>query len=157
MPRSRGRKHARGRRGGRPHRCSLQVAARRAVRAQAHLGAVRTHRVAGRAVRRVYLGEAARLVFSVPFPEGEAPAVLRDATFDILRTVPHQGFTTRGSTDVKVLGQKHCCHRWRLLRGGGPVFLSLSTHHREGGLALAYLWIQGRPALVWRVASMFAP
>ena len=161
MTRSRGRKRARGRRGGRPHRRSVQATARRAAHAEARLSAVRAHRAAGRAVRHVYVGGTARLVFSVPFPAGEAPAVLRDAAFDIagrLRIVPDQGLTTRGSPDVKVAGQKHHCrHRWRLLLEEGPIFLSLSTHHREGGQALPYLWIQGRPALVRRVAAMFAP
>ena len=142
MTQSRGRKRARGRRGGRPHRRSVQATTSCAARAQARLSEVRAHRVAGRAVRRVYLGGAAQLVFSVPFPEGEAPAVLRDAAFDVagrLRIVPDQGLTTRGSPDVKVAGQKHHCRdRWRLLLEEGPVFLSLSTHHREGGQALPY-------------------
>ena len=39
----------------------------------------------------------------------------------------------------------------------GPVYLSMSTHHREGGQALPYVWVQGRPALVWRVAALFEP
>ena len=103
----------------------------------------------------------ARLVFSLPFLEGKAPAVLRDATFDVvgrLCTVLQHGFTTHGSPDVKAPSQRHHCrHRWRLLLGEGPVFLSLSTHHREGGLALPYLWSYGRPALVCQVAWMFAP
>ena len=132
-----------------------------AARAQARLSAVRARRVAGRAVRRVYLGGAARLVFAVPFSDGEAPAVLRAAVLDIgdrLRIVPDQGVTTTGSPDVKVAGQRHHCrHRWRLLMTERPVHLSLSTHHREGGQALPYLWVQGRPALVWRVAAIFAP
>ena len=155
MTRSRRRKRVRGRRGGRPHRRSVQAAERRAACAQAHFSAVCAHRVAGRAVRRVYLGGAARLVFSVPFPEGEAPAVLRDATFDIagrLRTAPHEGLTTRGSPDVKVPGQKHHCrHRWRLLLEEGPIFLSLSTHHharagrptRTCGSRAGLLWCGG--------------
>ena len=97
----------------------------------------------------------------MPFPEGDAPAALRDATSDIagrLRTVLHKGFTTHDSPYVKALGQQHHYrHRWRLMLGEGLVSLSRSTHHREGGPALPYLWIQGRPALVGRVASMFAP
>ena len=138
----------------------MQAVTRRAARAQARIRAVRAHRVAGCAVRRVFLGGAARLVFAVPFADCEAPEVLSAAVWDIgdrLRIVPDQGVTTTGSRDVKGPGRHHCRHRWRLVMAEGPVYLSLSTHHREGGQALPYLWVQGRPALVWRVAAMFAP
>ena len=86
--------------------------------------------------------------------------MLRDATFDVADRLLHFRTTvSRHAADVmrscRVKGT--CRHRRRLLPGEGPVFLSLSTHHREGGLALPYLWIQGRPALVCQVASMFAP
>ena len=66
-----------------------------------------------------------------------------------------------GNPDVKVPGQRHHCrHRWRILvggEGGGVVYLSLSTHHREGGVGLPYIWVQGTPAVVWRVAGFFRP
>ena len=83
---------------------------------------------ASRAVRRVYLGGAVRLVLFGPFVKGEAPAMLRDTAFDVagrLRIVPYLGLTTRGSPDVKVAGQKrHCRHRRRLLLEEGPVLLT---------------------------------
>ena len=158
--RSRGRKK-RGIRGGRRHRRSVQAAMRRATRAQARIRAVRAHRVVGRAVRRVFLGGAARSVFAMPFADCEAPEVLSASVWDIgdrLRIVPDQGVTTTGSRHVKGAGRHHCRHRWRLLMTAeGPVYVSLSTHHREGGQALPYLWVQEWPALVWRVAAMFAP
>ena len=99
-------------------------------------------------------------MFAVPFADSEAPEVLSAAVWDIgdrLRIVPDKGATTTGSTDVNGPGRHHCRHRWRLLMAEGPVYLSLSTHHREGGRAFPYLWVQGRPALVWRVVAMFAP
>ena len=38
---------------------------------------------------------------------------------------------------------------------GRVVYLSLSTHHTEGGVGLPYIWVQGTPALVWQVAEFF--
>ena len=35
------------------------------------------------------------------------------------------------------------------------VYLSLSTHHKKGGVGLPYVRVQGTPALVWRVAGFF--
>ena len=145
-----------GRHGGRRHRRSVQAAARRAARALARIRFVRAHGVAGRAVRRVFLGRALRLVFAVLFADSEAPEVPSDAVWDIgdrLRIVPDHGVTTTSSRHVEGLGRHHCRHRWRLLMAEGPVY----KHHREGGQALPNLWVQGRPALVWRVAAMFAP
>ena len=76
---------------------------RRAARALARICSVRAHRVAGRAVRRVFLGGATRLVFAVPFADREAPEVLSAAVWDIgdrWRIIPDQGFTTIGTRDV---------------------------------------------------------
>ena len=150
----------RGRRGGRRHRRSAHAAARRAARALARIRSVRARRVGGRAVRRVFLGSVARLVFAVPFADSAAPDVPREAVCDIgdwMRVIPDQAVTFTGSRNVKGPRRHHCKHRWRLLMAEGPVYLSLSTHHREGRQALPYLWVQGRPALVWRVAALFAP
>ena len=161
MTRSRSRGcRQRGRRGGRRHHRSAHAAARCAARALARIHCVRARRVAGRAVRRVFLGNAARLVSTVPFAESPAPDVLRDAVCDVgerLSITPDQALTFTGSRKVKGPGRHHCRHRWRLLMAEGPVYLSLSTHHREGRQVLPYLWVQGRPALVWRVAALFAP
>ena len=99
-------------------------------------------------------------MFAVPFADSVAPDVLSTAVWDIgdcLRITPDQGVTSIGSRDVKGPGRHHCRHRWRLLMTEGPVYLSLSTHHQEGGQALPYFWVQGRPPLVWRVAALFAP
>ena len=41
--------------------------------------------------------------------------------------------------------------------GGGVLYLSLSSHHSEGGVSLPYIWLQGTPAVVWRVAGFFRP
>ena len=130
------------------------------ARALARIRCVLARRVAGRAVRRVFLGGAARLVFAVPFADSAVPDVLSAAVWDIgdrLRIIPDQGVTSTGSRDVKGPGRHHCRHRWRLLMAEGPVYLSLSIHHREGGQALPHLWVQGCHALVWRVAALFAP
>ena len=99
-------------------------------------------------------------MFAVPFEDSGAPEVLRAAVWDIgdrLHIVPDQGVTTTGSRDIKGAGRHHSRHRWCLLVAEGPVYLSRSTHHRDGGQALPYLWVQGRPAMVWRVAAVFAP
>ena len=111
-------------------------------------------------MRRVFLGGAARPVCAVPFADTAAPGALREAVCDIggrFRIIPEQAVTSTGSRNVKGPGRHHCRHRWRLPMAEGPVYLSLSRHHREGGQALPYLWVQGRPALVWRVAPLIAP
>ena len=160
--RRRARSRARGHRGGRLHRRSAQAVARRRARAQQHLRDVRSRRLAGRSVRRVIRGHQARLIFAQPCPEQEAPALLQAAAVDLatrLQSSPEQAVRKNGNPDVKVPDQRHQCrHRWRILvggEGGGVVYLSLSTHHREGGVGLPYVWVQGTPALVWRVAGFF--
>ena len=157
------RKRARGRRGGRPHRRSGQAAARRWARAQEQVREVRSRRLAWCPVRRVILGTQARLIFAQLCVEWVAPALLQAAAVDLaarLRASPDQA-TLRGNPDVKVPGQRHlCCHCWRMVvegEGGGVVYLSLSSHHRGGGVSLPYIWLQGIPAVVWRVAGFFRP
>ena len=153
------RSRARGRHGGRPHRRSAQAAARRWARAQQHVRDVRSRRLASRPVRRVILGTQARLIFAQPCVEQEAPALLQAAAIDLAARL--SAMLRDGNPDVKVPGQRHHCrHRWRILvegEGGGVVYLSLSTHHREGGVGLPYIWVQGTPAVVWRVAGFFRP
>ena len=131
------------------------------ARAQQHLREVQSRRLARRPVRRVILGHQARLIFTQPCAEQEAPALLQ-AAVDLatrLQCSPEQAVRRNGDPDVKVPGQRHHCrHRWRILvegAGGGVVYLSLSTHHREGSVGLPYVWVQGTPALVWRVAGFF--
>ena len=64
--------------------------------------------------------------------------------------------TLRGNPDVKVPDQRHLCrHCWRIVvqgERGRVLYLFLSLHHREGGVGLPYIWLQGTPAVVWRVA-----
>ena len=67
----------------------------------------------------------------------------------------------RGNLDVNLPGRRHLYrHRWRILvegEGGRVLYLSLSSHHREGGVSLPYIWLRGTPAVVWRVAGFFRP
>ena len=153
---------ARGHRGGRPHRRSAQAVAHRRARSQQHLREVQSRRLAKRPVRRVILGHQARLIFAQPCAEHEAPALLQAAAIDLAtcpQSSPEQAVWRDGNPDVKVPDQRHHCrHRWRVLvegAGGGVVYLSLSTNHREGGVGLPYIWVQGTPALVSRVAGFF--
>ena len=113
-------------------------------------------------MRRVILGHRARLIFAQPCAEQEALALLQAAAVDLatrLQSSPEQAVRRNGNPDVKVPDQRHHCrHCWRILvegTGGGLVYLSLSTHHREGGVGLPYFWVQGTPALVWQVAGFF--
>ena len=76
VKRKRKRSRARGRLGGRPHRRSVQAAARRWARAQQHVRDVRSRRLAWRTVRRVIVGTQARLIFAQPCAEQEALALL---------------------------------------------------------------------------------
>ena len=113
-------------------------------------------------MRRVIPGHQARLIFAEPCVEQEAPALLQAAAVDLatrLQSSPEQAVRRNGNPDVKVPDQRHhCCHRWRILveeEGGGVVYVSLSTNHREGAVGLPYVWVQGTPALVWRFAGFF--
>ena len=160
VQRNRARSRARGHRGGRPHRTSAQALAHRRARAQQHVREVHSRRLARRPVRRVILGNQARLIFAQPCAEEEAPALLQAAATDLatrMQSSPRQGVRGDGNPDVKVPGERHHCrHRWQILMegaGGGVVYLSLSTHHREGGVGLLYVWVQEASALVWRVAG----
>ena len=95
-------------------------------------------------MRRIFLGNAARLVFTAAFAESAAPDVLREALCGVgerLGITPEQAFTFTGSSNVKGPGRHHCRQRWRLLMTEGPVYLSRSTHHREGGQALPCVWV----------------
>ena len=170
VKRTRKRSRARGRRGGRPQRRSAQAAARRWARAPQHVRDVRSRCLVWRPVRRVILGTQARLIFAQPCAEQEARALLQAAAIDLaacLWSSPEQAMLHDGNPDVKVPGQRHHCrhryhcrHRWRILvegEGGGVVCLSLSPHHREGGVGLPGIWVQGMRAVVWRVAGFFCP
>ena len=154
----------RGRRGGRLHCRSAQTAAGRWARAQQHVRDVRLGRLSWRPVRRVILGTHARLIFAQPCTEQEALALLQAAAIDLaarLWSSPEQAMLRAGNPNFKVPGQRHHCrHRWRILvlgEGAGLVYLSLSTHHREGGVGLPYVWVEGTPAVVWRLARFFRP
>ena len=135
MTRSRSRGcRQRGRRGGRGHRRSAHAAARRVARALARFRFVRPRPVAGRAMWRVFLGNAARLVFTVPFAESAAPDGLREVVCDVgkmLAITPEQTFTFTGSGNVKGPRRHHCTHCWRLLRVQGP-FLPVPEHTPQG-------------------------
>ena len=67
-------------------------------------------------------------------------------------------FEGRGSLDVKEDSEGHLCrHRCRVRSGLHTVYLTLSSHHREHGLALPYMWLQESQAQVWRVVGFFRP
>ena len=144
--RKRARTRARGHCGGRPHRRSAQAVARRRARAQHHQREVRSRRLARRPVRRVILGHQAWLIFAQPCVEQEAPALLQAAAVNLatcLTASPEQAVWRNDNPDVKVPDERHHCrHRRRILvegAGGGVVYLSMSTHHREGGVGLPYV------------------
>ena len=154
------RKRARGRRGGCPHRRSAQVAARRWARARERVCGVRSRRLAWRPVPRVVLGTPPPVVFRATVrgmggtspPAGGGGRPSRPPLGQ-----PRAGHAAR-HPEVKVPGQRHLCrHRSRMPvegEGGGVLYLFLSSHHREGGVSLPYIWLQGAPA-VWRVAGFF--
>ena len=162
VKRKRKRSRTREHRLGRLHRRSAQAVARRWARAQQHVRDVQSRRLARRLVRRVILGTQPQLIFAQLCAEQEAPALLQAAAIDLaarLWASLEQAVLGDGNPDVKVPGQRHHRrHRWRILvegAGGGVVYLCLSTHHRQGGVGLPYIWVHGTPALVWPAAGFF--
>ena len=112
-------------------------------------------------VRRVLLASAAKSFFQVDIPEALAPAVLRDATFDIARRLPGQpaqAFRPEGILNVKPTGQHHMCsHKWWVVYQLGTVYLMISRHCLHEGRHLPYVFVQGSLRPVVGMAHLFDP
>ena len=97
----------------------------------------------------------------VDIPEALAPAVLRDAAFDIGRRLHGQlaqAFRPEGSPNVKPTGQHHMCsHKWRVVYRLGTVYLTISRHCLHEGRRLPYVFVQGSLRPVVGVAHLFDP
>ena len=117
--------------------------------------------LAGFLVRRVYLGQQARIYLGVAVSTEEAPSMLQRVVAKVAHRVSGDGrqVLPDGSPVVKK-GSGHLCgDRWILLYGERRAWrlsISLSHHHKVDGRRVPNLWIQGSLAVVWAACAHFS-